>query len=188
MLNTRGVFSARMSGAVRVSVSVVAILAFAIPAAAARPRPPTATQIRQAVLRLEHSRDLWATVDICDTKRHPRALGIRGQMPSLGFGATHEMNIQVEYQPTPKIGFKPDPDPHAKQSVALGYSASKLLQGGSIFYQFPRHTGLLRATVAFVWRRGHRQIARIVRTTTGGHRNVDGAEPPNFSAAQCLIR
>ena len=180
-----------MSGAVRVPVSVVAILAVAVPAAAAarsQPRPPTAAQIRQAVQRLEHSRDLWATVDICNTKRYPRALGIRGQMPSLGFGASHEMNIQVEYQPTPKIGFKPDPDPHAKQSVALGYSADKLFQGGSIFYQFPHHTGLLRATVAFVWRRGQRQIARIVRTTTAGHRNVDGADPPNFSAAQCLIR
>jgi hypothetical protein len=176
-----------MGGALRVSVALATILALAVPAATARSRPPapTAAEIRRAVHRLERSRDLWATVNICNTKRHPGALGVRGQMPSLGFGATHEMNIQVEYQPTPKIGFKPDP--HAKQSVALGYSANKLLQGGWTFRGFPRHTGLLRATVAFVWRRGSRQIARIVRTTTGGHRGVDGADPPRFSAAQCTI-
>jgi hypothetical protein len=178
-----------MGGVLRVSVALAAMLALAGPAAVARSRPraPTAAQIRRAVQRLEHSRDLWATVDICNTKRHPRALGVRGQMPSLGFGASHEMNIQVEYQPTPKIGFKPDPDPNAKQSVALGYSANKLLQSGWTFRGFPRHTGLLRATVAFVWRRGDRQIARIVRTTTAGHRDVVGADPPKFSAAQCNI-
>jgi hypothetical protein len=177
-----------MGGVLRVSITLVAVLALTVPAAAAaarsRPRAPTAAEIRRAVQRLERSRELWATIDICNTKRHPRAVGVRGQMPSLGFGASHEMNIQVEYEPTPKIGFKPDP--HAKQSVALGYSANKLLQGGST-WQFPRHTGLLRATVAFVWRRGHEQIARIVRPTTGGHRNVDGADPPKFSAAQCRI-
>jgi hypothetical protein len=176
-----------MGGALRVSVALVAILALAVPAAAARSRPraPTAPQIRRAVESLKRSRDLWATVDICNTRRHPRDLGIRGQMPSLGFGTTHEMNIQVEYRPSAKIGFKPDP--HVNQSVALGYSANKLLQGGWIFARFPRHTGLLRATVAFVWRRGHKQIARIARTTTGGHRDVDHADPPKFSAAQCLI-
>jgi hypothetical protein len=175
-----------MGGVLRVSVALAAVLALAVPAAAARSRPraPTAAQIRRAVQRLEHSRDLWATVDICNTKRHPRVLGVRGQMPSLGFGATHEMNIQVEYQPSRKIGFKPDP--HVKHAVALGYSANKLLQGGWM-WQFPRHTGLLRAAVAFVWRRGNRQIARIVRTTTGGHRNVDFSDPPKFSAAQCNI-
>jgi hypothetical protein len=175
-----------VGGALRTSGALAAILALAAPAAAApsKPRPPTAAEVRRAVHRVERSRELWATVDICNTKRHPRVLGIRGQMPSLGFGASHEMNIQVEYQPTPKIGFKPDP--HAKQSVALGYSANKLLQGGTT-WQFPPHTGLLRATVAFVWRRGSRQIARIVRTTTGGHRNVDFADPPRFSAAQCTI-
>lgn len=168
------------------SITTCAALALAIPTPAARssPRPPTAAQIRRAVQRLEHSRAVWATVDICNTKRHPRVLGVRGQMPSLGFGATHEMNIQVEYQPTPKIGFKPDP--HVKASVALGYSANKLLQGGAT-WQFPRHTGLLRARVAFVWRRGHQQIARLVRTTTGGHRDVDFGDPPKFSAAQCNI-
>ena len=168
------------------SVALIAILALTVPAAAARSRPrsPTAAQIRRAVQLIERSRDLWATVDICNTRRHPRVLGIRGQMPSLGFAATHEMNIQVEYQPTPKVGFKPDP--HAKQSVALGYSANKLLQGGAN-WQFPQHTGLLRATVAFVWRRGYEQIARIVRTTTGGHRDVDFGDPPKFSAAQCTI-
>jgi hypothetical protein len=181
-----------MTGVPRHSAALVATLALAgssaAPAAAmaatAKSRPPTQAQIRQAVKRLQRSRNLWATVDICNTRRHPRVLGVRGQMPSLGFGTTHEANIQVDYQPTPQIGYKPDPA--AKASVPLGYSANKLLQGGAT-WQFPKHTGLLRATVTFVWRRGSRQIARIVRTTTGGHRDVKFGDPPRFSAAQCKV-
>jgi hypothetical protein len=177
-----------MHAALRFSIASLAGLSWlglpAIPAEAATPKPPTQAQIRNAVAKAERSRDLWATIDICNTKRHPRVLGIRGQMPSLGFPASHELNIQVDYQPTPKIGFKPDP--HAKTSVALGGSSTRLLQGGAM-WQFPRHTGRLRGTVTFVWRRGRTLLGRVTKTTSAGHRDVDFGDPRRYSAADCTI-
>ena len=174
-----------MSGARRFSSGLIAAIALAAPIAAyaAAARAPTRAQIRRAISRAEHSRNLWATVDICNTKRHPRVLGIRGQMPSLGFAASHEVNIRVDYQPTPKIGFKPS---RVSKSVALGNSANRLLQGGWM-WQFPKHTGPLRGTVTFAWRRGHQLLGRVTRTTTGGHHDVEFGDPRRFSAAQCNI-
>ena len=42
---------------------------------------PTAAQIRIATRRAVNSPNLWATVNICDTTRHPGIVGIRVQMP-----------------------------------------------------------------------------------------------------------
>lgn len=167
------------------SLGLIALLAPAAPALAATPksRAPTQAQIRRAIARAERSRDLWATVDICNTKHHPRVLGIRGQMPSLGFAASHEMSIRVDYQPAPMSGFKPA---GVRRSVALGYSATRLLQGG-FMWQFPQHTGRLRGTVTFVWRRGSELLGRTTRTTSSGHRDVDFGDPRRFSAADCDI-
>ena len=110
-------------------------------------------------------------------------LGIRGQMPSLGFPASHELDIRVDFQPTPKIGFKPS---KVKKSVPLGDSSNRLLQGG-FMWQFPQGTGTLRGTVTFVWRRGHQLLGHVTRTTSGDHHDVDFGDPRRFSAAQCTI-
>jgi hypothetical protein len=171
-----------MHGTIRFSLAILSVGALALPAAA-QASGPTRAQIDRAIKKAERSRNLWATVDICNTKHHPRVLGIRGQMPSLGFPASHEMNIRVDYQPTPKIGFKPS---KVHKSVPLGNSKNRLLQGGWS-WQFPKHTGPLRGTVTFVWRRGHQLLGRITKRTTGGHHDVDFGDPRRFSAAQCTI-
>src|SRR6516165_1209759 len=61
------------------------------------PKPPTAAQMRAAVQRAERSKYLWATVNICNTKRHPHAIGVRGQMPALGFPALLQMTVHLKY-------------------------------------------------------------------------------------------
>jgi hypothetical protein len=178
-----------MSCARRFSTALLAgvatILALPSVAAASTPtaKPPTQAQIRSAVAKLERSHDLWATVDICNTKHHPRVIGIRGQMPSLGFATSHELNIRIDYQPTTKLGYRPS---GVKKSIALGWTSNQLLQGGAS-WQFPSHTGKLRGTVTFVWRRGNQLIDRITRTTSAGHRDVDFGDPARFTAADCTI-
>ena len=62
-----------------------------------QPGRPTKAQIRTAVARAERSKSLWATVNICNSKRYPDRIGVRGQMPSLGFAAWLSMDIQVQY-------------------------------------------------------------------------------------------
>ena len=165
---------------------LIAVLALLAPAgtAAASSSSPTRGQIRRAVAAAVRSRNLWATVNICNTRRYPKVIGIRGQMPSLGFPATLTMTIGVDYQPTPKIGFKPDPQ--AKETISLGRSASRLQQGG-VRFRFGPHSGPLRGRVTFEWSLGRRVIGSTQRLTTRGHHDADFGDPHRFSAAQCTI-
>src|SRR3954447_3938991 len=47
---------------------------------------------------IEKSKDLWATVNTCDTANHPNAIGIRGSMPALKHRSRLWMRFRVEYQ------------------------------------------------------------------------------------------
>ncbi len=153
-------------------------------AGAANPNP-SASQIRAAIGRAERSRALWATINICNTRRYPRTVGIRGQMPTLGFSSSLYMDIQSEYWSSSTKGFVPDPG--VAKLVGLGRAASGLRQDGASF-QFMRHAGLLSGTIAFEWKRGGRLLGRTTRRATAGHRDADMGNPPHFSAAQCRIR
>jgi len=163
-------------------VGVLAACALAaLPAAASASSGPTRAQIRKAIAAAEVSRDLWATINICNTKRFPRVIGIRGEMPSLGFKASLGMEIDVEYQPSPKLGFKPS---GLRQMIGLGPSVHRLLQGGARWKLMPNQ-GLLRGSITFVWWIGHTVLGQTTRTTTGRHHDADFGDPPRFSAAVC---
>jgi hypothetical protein len=164
--------------------AAILLIALAVPAAADGARAPTASQIRKAIRKAERSRDLWATVNICDTKRYPKAIGIRGQMPSLGFKAGLGMSFGVEYWVSAKHRFQPVP--HVSESIALGTSRLGLKQGG-VRFKFSAHAGHLRGSVTFRWRLGHRLIGSVTRKTTGGHPGADFGDPRRFSASQCWI-
>lgn len=146
---------------------------------------PTPAQIRAAIRRAERSRTLWATVNICDPRRRPNALGVRGQMPTLGFPASMSLDIRVNHYAPAKHRF--EPVPHATVEVSLERPAKSLQQAGATF-RFPRHAGLLNASFTFRWKRSGRLLGQATRTTTGGHRDADFGSPPHFSAAQCRIR
>lgn len=105
----------------------VAALALLAPATAQarRHHSPTRAQIRTAIDRALRSKTLWATVNICDTAHHPDVIGIRGEMPALGFGAALSMRIQVNYLASGR--FKPDPG--AAVRLALGSPTSGSQQG-----------------------------------------------------------
>jgi hypothetical protein len=159
-------------------------MGMAAPVPADASRGPTGTQVRAAIRKAERSRDLWATVNICNTRRYPNAIGIRGQMPSLGFNASLAMHIGVDFWVITKHRFQPVP--RTSQSVSLGRSHAGLRQGG-VRFKFPSHAGHLRGSVTFVWRLGRRVIGSITRKTTGGHHGADFGDPPRYSSSQCWI-
>jgi hypothetical protein len=146
---------------------------------------PTPKQIKRAVARARHSRALWATVNICDTKKYPNTLGVRGQIPALGFKASLSMNIQVEFFDSSKQRFVPVPG--ATMAIPLGSATTGLQQAGATF-SFKPHTGLLSARVEFDWSRAGNVIGRAFHDTTGGHADEDFGSPPHFSAATCRIK
>jgi hypothetical protein len=134
----------------------------------------------------------WATVNVCDTKNHPDAFGVRGYMRGLGGRQRTHMylRIQGEFQTGngtwSTLGAAGD-----SGWLDAGKSLARPRQTGRTFTITPPAKGhpayVLRATVTFEWRRGTRVIRRVHVVTTGGHRGVSGADPPGFSAATCAI-
>jgi len=155
------------------------------PAPASKRTNPTPKQVRSAVRSAERSKRLWATINICDTRRHPNTIGIRGQVPALGFQASISIAITVEF-------FNPDtkrfaPAPGAKKSISIN-NVSQGIQQGGVTFQFPIHSGLLRGSAIFSWKRAGRVIGHTDRPTTGGHRDADFSDPRGYSAPTCTIK
>jgi hypothetical protein len=170
---------------IRMLVALGALLTLAaLPALAygSRSRGPTAPQVRTAIHRAEQSRDLWATVNICNTKRHPDVIGIRAQMPALGFLERLHMDLGIEY--LANHAFKPVPK--TTKSISIAPVRSGLHQGG-ITFSFPAHTGYLRGSATFEWSRGSKLLGRVIAKTSPGHRTADFGDPPGFSSWNCMI-
>jgi hypothetical protein len=173
-----------MRAALVTTVLVAAVLVAAGSASAGTVGPG---QIARAVRRAEQSRSLWATVNICDSRKYRNDLGVRGQMPALGFSSTLYMVVQVNYWSQTQQRFLPIQSNLATTRLSLGSSANGLQQDGAVF-PFSAHTGLLDATFTFIWSRGGKVIGQTVRRTTAGHNDADHGSPPHYSAARCRIR
>jgi hypothetical protein len=92
---------------------------------------PTPNQIRNAVHSAERSKQLWATINICDTRKHPGIIGIRGQVPALGFRASISIAIGVEYWSQTTKQFTPDPG--AQKVISLWRISHGIHQRGVTF-------------------------------------------------------
>jgi hypothetical protein len=139
---------------------------------------------------LLHSRELWATVDVCSPKDQPNTLGVRGSMP--GDSSAKDvmyMRFRVQYL-----------DATTKQWIALGKEAdSGFVKVGSA--QLARQDGhsftfaqssakyafTLRGEVIFQWRKANTVLLTTTLPTTAGHVSLAGADPKGYSAATCKL-
>jgi hypothetical protein len=173
--------------ALATTVLVLAVAATPAPTSAKSvSRGPSRAQIHQAVRAAERSSSLWATINICNSRRYPNTLGVRGQMPTLGFSASLSMLIQVDYYSPQIKRFVAIKSSNAISKLSLGSASSGLQQDGAVF-PFAAHTGLLNATIVFTWKRGGKVLGQTKRRTSAGHRDADYGSPPHFSAAHCQI-
>ena len=163
---------------------VLASLAVAAPAGAAGTVGPK--QVAKAVAVAERSRSLWATINVCSSRSEPDDLGVRGQMPTLGFPATLTMVVQVNYWSSTLKQFVAIKSAAASTTLKLGRVAMGLQQDGAVF-PFSPHTGLLNASITFTWTHDGKVVGQVKRRTTAGHPSADYGSPPHYSAAQCLI-
>jgi hypothetical protein len=172
------------------------IAAFAVGSAAALAqrshghRGPSAARIHRAIARAQHSNALWATVNVCHVKGRAGAkggsIGVRGQMPTLGFAATLSMKIQLNQWSSKNKAFGALSYATARTTVSPGTFARNLHQDGAVF-PFGGPAGLLNATVTFSWSRGGRLLGTASRQTAAGHHDAAGARPAHYSAAQCRL-
>lgn len=138
---------------------------------------------------LLQSRNLWATIDICNPPDKPETVGVRGSMPSDGH-PRDALYMRFQLQSL---------NPSTHQWVTIGPSADSgflpvgsaalTRQGGRSFEFKPASKSFtVRGLVEFQWRRAGRAVHDASRTTSGGHTSLAGADPPNFSAATCTLR
>lgn len=166
--------------------TAVAALAVAAPVALAHTsssQSPTAAQVKKAVRTAERSNTLWATVNICGTEHHPHRMGVRGQIPALGFNAQLSMRISVQYYAKAKRRYLADPG--MNKGLAIGSKKTGVHQAGYVFQiSTPAH---LRAMVTFTWRRSGKAIGRTTKLTVPGIKHVDFSDPPGYSRATCTL-
>jgi hypothetical protein len=168
-----------------VAALMLALMLLARPAqAASGPSPAT---IRAAVAKARHSRDLWSTVNVCTPRRKPHVVGVRAQMPALGFPAWISIQIQLDYWNKAHHRFVPLAGSWATRLVHLGIVSAGLQQGGYNFV-LPAHAGLLRGTVTYRWRRNGQLLLTQIRHTVAGHPRADQGIPAHYSAATCRVR
>jgi hypothetical protein len=154
------------------------------------PKGPTAKQIRAAVAGAERSPDLWATVNccgVCPGSSGSDVVGIRGQMPSLGFATTLLMDISVDYWSTTDSKFE---SANASSTISLGKGTHGVHQGGVSFPFATPGAGasnLVRGTITFEWKLGTKVIGKVVRNTGHGYSNVGYSSPPGFTAGVCTL-
>lgn len=136
------------------------------------------------------SRELWATIDVCNPATEPNTVGVRGSMPSDGHARdAMYMRFQLEYlDPSSKTWSVPA---HGADSGFIGVGKGRGGRQGGSSFQLGAPKGqpgyTMRGVVTFQWRRGARVVHQATRTTSAGHPNVARADPPGYSAATCTI-
>jgi hypothetical protein len=143
------------------------------------------------------SRDLWTTVNICNTPDHQNEMGVRGRMPGDGTRKKMYMRFTAQYR-----------DPESRSWVSMvGTGQSPWIYAGSALFSHqetgftfsfdPPQVGdrfVFRGVADFQWRarrRSHGKVhMAVVRTerlrTEAGHASA-GAEPAGYSSAACVI-
>jgi hypothetical protein len=163
----------------RLTTTGAVALALALPAQA----PARAIQ--------EHPR-LWATVNVCDTAKHPDEIGIRASMPGLRRPAALWMRFRVQYFARADgrwRDFTGDPRTDSRWIRIGRQRGGSAETGWGVRFKPPADGGSyrLRGVVRFAWKRNGKVLARAREITRGGHRSTKGADPPRFSAPTCRI-
>jgi hypothetical protein len=167
------------AAALAASVAAAAALAGATPAGAAD--TPT----------VDKSPLLWATVNICDTAKHPDTIGIRASMPGSGRrGERMYMRFQVQYFRTSTQTWAPTDATVDSGFQLVGAAKYRRRESGWNFSITPPPAGQtyrLRGVVTFEWRKKKTVVRRAQKRTRAGHKGTFGADPKGFSAAECVI-
>jgi hypothetical protein len=136
------------------------------------------------------TKNLWATVNVCDTPKHPDDVGVAARMPGNGTGQRMYMRFYVQYHDGDRWRFLESGGISPWRYVG---SAKYTWAGlGWTFGFDPPPTGVsytMRGFVRFEWRRGKTKVVkRTHRYTSAGHPGTKGADPKSYSERKCKMR
>ena len=153
---------------------------------------PSNAVIKAAIRDAERSKDLWATVNMCNLpSSHPKGnklVGVRVQMPALGFTSQLYFSVEMQYWSETNKAFVASGIRFGPSLISSARHAPH--QGGVVFPFKPPVVGqkfTVRGLVAFEWRLGKRVLGRTIRKTGHGYKHVDFSKPPGYNAGTCTI-
>jgi hypothetical protein len=128
---------------------------------------------------------LWATVNVCDTSRHPNEVGIRASMPGVPRRAVRRMRFRVQWRDGSRWRFVTGADSGWRK---LSRSRGRAIESGWSFeFEPPAKAITFRGVVGYRWVRNGRIVASAREITESGHRSTAGADPADYSAATCSM-
>jgi hypothetical protein len=135
-------------------------------------------------------KDLWATVNVCDTVAHQNMMGVRASMPGDGEHTKMYMRFVAQYYDRSKQLWSEVTGSGVSKWISVGSGDFARRQAGYTFaFDAPASgkTFVLRGAVDFKWTKGPRIVRTAHVITKGGHPNTKGADPKNYSASLCEI-
>ena len=142
-------------------------------------------------------KNLWATVNRCDTSSSPNEVGLRASMPGTKTSHRLYMRFSVQFYSAIRQGFV-DTDSSSRWLRVGNGKAAATQSGFSFRFDDPPEGEqfVLRGIVHFRYtavrkRRGKRRrviVKRYERQTRAGQRGVQASDPPGASHALCVIR
>jgi hypothetical protein len=129
--------------------------------------------------------ELWATINVCDTPRHPGEVGVRAAMPGRPRGAGRRMRFRLQWLDGDRWRYVEGADSGWRRlSVARGRVVE---HGWSFAFAPPARPITFRGVVRFRWISRGKVVRRALELTETGHRSTAGADPAGYSAATCSI-
>ena len=136
------------------------------------------------------SRHLWATVNVCDTIKHPDTIGIRASMPGSADPKERMfMRFRVQYFSRGDNLWHNISKGGNSGFIDVGPARFKARQAGRLFVIRPPAGASfqLRGKVTFQWRRGGKVVRSAALVTSAGHRSTAGSDPAGYSSDTCVI-
>lgn len=136
------------------------------------------------------SKDLWATVNVCDTQIHPNMMGVRASMPGDAQHTRMYMRFIAQYYDRSSQLWSEVTGSGVSRWIYVGSGDYARRQAGYTFaFDQPDagKTFVLRGAVDFKWTKGRRIVRTAHLITKAGHPNTKGADPKSYSASLCEI-
>jgi hypothetical protein len=136
-------------------------------------------------------KDMWATVNVCDTSVHDNMMGVRASMPGDGDHTKMYMRFVAQYYDRSRQLWSEVKGSGVSKWIYVGSGIYARRQAGYTFAFDPPTSGktfVLRGAVDYKWTKG-RRIVRTARVITkSGHPGTKGADPSTYSASLCEIK
>jgi len=170
-------------------IGAAALTAFSGTTALAAPSSSRSSSLTEAESRaLKLSRNLWGTIDVCNPKDQPNAVGVRGSMPGDHQGGDRMyMRFSLQYLSTKTKQWTDVSKGVAAHYVAVGSGATGRQDGRIFEFEAMPVAFTLRGVVDFQWRRAKHVLLSASRYTSAGHVSRQGADPAGYTAARCVI-